>query len=252
MYVTLLSNAGILIDASGCRLLADGLYSDTGHSFSPMPPDIEGQLMAVGKPGWINYLLFTHLHPDHFDAERTNRFISANNPERIFLPLGGGTHEANGLSVLNAGAGSVIQTLDLKKGESVSFDLGGILTLTAFCTGHIGKQYADVSNICYLLKAGDKKLLITGDADVIHEDFSAAFMAKPIDAILVNPLFFQATQGAALVKELGVRQVILYHIPSEREDIMNLRTMVRNQVRRYKDEEFAVYPMLSPMQSISV
>lgn len=63
MIITLLANAGILIDTISIRLLADGLFSDTGHAFSTIPLEVERRLFD-GELGQVQYLLFTHLHPD--------------------------------------------------------------------------------------------------------------------------------------------------------------------------------------------
>jgi len=83
-------------------------------------------------------------------------------------------------------------------------------------------QYRDVLNICYLVKAGGKTLLITGDSDFDAADFSSAFDNGSIDAAIVNPLFMQAKQGVELMRRPSVVSVIVCHIYVEFRRIIKI------------------------------
>jgi L-ascorbate metabolism protein UlaG (beta-lactamase superfamily) len=167
--VMLLANAGLLIDTGRFRLLADGLYSDTGHTFSTIPRETEKQLMAGGgELGQIQYLLFTHLHPDHFDRYKTNEFTEKHDVHGVYFPLADGAEmdiEVKEFIEAQRDSGVYTEPLILERGESRRIILGDDTEITAFCTGHMGAQYSDVPNICYLLKADGSTLLVTGDAD---------------------------------------------------------------------------------------
>lgn len=254
LTVTLLANAGVLIDTGGLRLLADGLYSDTGHTFSTIPDDMQARLTAgKGEFANIRYLLFTHLHPDHFDRHNISEFTEKNGVLGVFFP----SEDSPGFEMKEFIAEQNDNEahpapLTLNKGEALRIITGDDIEVTAFCTGHIGIQYSDAPNICYLLKADGKTLLITGDADNDIMGFAPAAACGSLDAIALNPLFMQSKRGAELLRTLQVKQVILYHIPFEGQDPDNLRVLARHQALRYKNEPYTITPLTVPMQSVSV
>ena len=57
LRITLLANAGIVLEYNGCTLLLDGIYQDDQHDFSNFPPH------AWDCVSHYDYLLFTHAHP---------------------------------------------------------------------------------------------------------------------------------------------------------------------------------------------
>lgn len=250
LSITLLANAGILIDTGNYSFIIDGLYSDTGHMFSVLPEDIERDLIeGAGELGSVKYLLFTHLHPDHFDKYKTSLFIKKHKDCRVILPISEEDTETMDFLIENQ---PNIEPLDLEKGQTKRIGLDNETEITAFASGHLGDRYKDIINICYILEAGEKKILITGDADCSFDDFIPAAGYGRLDAIIVNPLFFQAKQGAEIIRELSPDRLIIYHIPSEENDPYNLRRMVQNQIRRYKDEDYTIMPLLCPMQMIVI
>ena len=69
--VTLLANAGVLIRYRDTALLLDGLFGRKDNPFSLLPPGCR-EAMLRGEPPFerLDYLLFTHYHPDHFDPRQ--------------------------------------------------------------------------------------------------------------------------------------------------------------------------------------
>jgi L-ascorbate metabolism protein UlaG (beta-lactamase superfamily) len=252
MTITLLANAGILINTGSIRLLVDGLYSDTGHTFSAIPPEVESRLFE-GELGQVQYLLFTHLHPDHFDMYKTIEFTDTNKVRGVLLPrVDSMDAEMKVLILALRDNKTHALPLALKRGEQRYVAAGIDTEIVAFGTSHIGMQYRNVLNVCYLVKAGGKTLLITGDSDFDAADFVPVLDSGSIDAAIVNPLFMQVKQGAELMRRLSVDSVILCHIPFTGEDPNNLRGMALRQVKRYKDEAYNIMPLMEPMQSVSI
>ena len=56
--VTLLANAGILLEGTGARLLIDGLYDPAGTEFQAVPEPVKARLLA-GSRRWTCWPLPT-------------------------------------------------------------------------------------------------------------------------------------------------------------------------------------------------
>ena len=68
--ITLLANAGVLIRYRDTALLLDGLFGRKDNPFSLLPPGCREAMLRAEPPfERLDYLLFTHYHPDHFDPE---------------------------------------------------------------------------------------------------------------------------------------------------------------------------------------
>ena len=72
---TLISNAGLLLEYRGVKLLVDAIYHTT-DPFSTSPPAVWSAMLA-GEPPFdgVDTLLFTHDHPDHFSPERLMQYL---------------------------------------------------------------------------------------------------------------------------------------------------------------------------------
>ena len=94
LRVTLVCNAGLLLEYHGTTLLLDGIYGKEGHPFSNLTPQVWKQMKA-GEPPFekIDYLLFTHAHPDHICGqeylERTYGLSAIIQPAEGRLPIEG-------------------------------------------------------------------------------------------------------------------------------------------------------------------
>ena len=86
--VTLLANAGILLEGTGARLLIDGLYDPAGTEFQAVPEPVKARLLAGEPP--VDLLAFTHLHPDHFSRRETETYLARNRVRGVLLPEDGG------------------------------------------------------------------------------------------------------------------------------------------------------------------
>ena len=87
IHITLVANAGLLVECSGGKLLLDGLHSQENGMFSPVPPCIREQIMKRIPPfDGIRWMAFTHFHEDHFDLELVNRYLQAAEPEMLVMP----------------------------------------------------------------------------------------------------------------------------------------------------------------------
>ena len=161
-----LATCAVLADAGGKRFLVDGMIGEKGHPFSVLPKEAETALMEGRAPyADIDYLMFTHLHPDHFDCDLTIEFLQRHPVRGVLLPLeeSNETMRKGGIRLRRymIQSGIPYRLLRLPIGQNIRYRLDGF-EVTAFNTGHMGEAYAAVNNYCYLLQTGGTSVLFTG------------------------------------------------------------------------------------------
>ena len=85
MRITLVSSCGLVLEQDGSALLVDALNKQF-RCYYGLPPETFAQMQA-GKPPYdaIRGILFTHAHPDHYSASRTELLRAACGAP-VFLP----------------------------------------------------------------------------------------------------------------------------------------------------------------------
>lgn len=234
--ITLVANAGVLVEYDGRGLLVDGIHQEEGHPFTRVPETTLARMQQRHPPfADLHYLLFTHEHPDHFTPELVRRQVDCAPPDGLFLP---GEQDASpaltGLLAHLRSAGISHRRLGLAPGQTRRFMLGDELSVTAIGTRHMGPQYQHVSNDCFLLHLGDLRVLLTGDADHVPAYYQDATWDGPLDAVFVNPIFFHHPDGQAIINDiLEPRHVVIYHMPDAATDTMHFDYMVRRDMEKY-------------------
>lgn len=85
--ITLLANAGILLHHNDTSILIDGIHINEGSPFSGLSDQMLSDLID-GKNIFknIDFILFTHCHTDHFNANYTERFLMNNHVRGLIMP----------------------------------------------------------------------------------------------------------------------------------------------------------------------
>ena len=87
LRITLIANAGLLMTYRGTTLMIDGIYGREGHPFSNLSPEVWREMLgSEDRFQKVDYLLFTHAHPDHFSPEMTGEFLRHRDVKGLFLP----------------------------------------------------------------------------------------------------------------------------------------------------------------------
>ena len=243
--VTLLANAGLLVQYNGYSILLDALQRSENAPFSPLPPALwQEMLSASGRFSRVDALLFTHLHPDHFSADMTLQYLRRHPVPVVMMPRDPSVPGAEEAAAL---AGSHLLTL--RAGAPVRYVLTPEISVLAIPTRHLDKRYHAVPHDCFLLTLGTKNLLVTADVDYTCETLSL-LDGVPIDAAFVNPLFFSALLSNRFFKgELHAKQLCVYHIPFAADDTMNMRSSVFLHAPRW-DKPSRVTVLSEPLQQL--
>ena len=86
MRATLLCSCGLLLESHGEKLLIDAPNGNF-PPFYALPEDSVQRLAAgAGEFLGLRGMIFTHLHPDHYDAQRVETVLCAQPQLKIFLP----------------------------------------------------------------------------------------------------------------------------------------------------------------------
>jgi len=234
--ITLVANAGVLVEHAGRGLLVDGIHHEEGHPFSKVPEsDLERMRDRSAPFANLEYLLFSHEHPDHFTPGRVQELVQSGRTKGLFLPdEPAGTPALSRLLDQLRRQGVAHRRFSLEPGRSRHFTLGYDLMVTAIGTRHMGPQYQDVRNHCYLLSLGGLRVLFTADGDHVAEYYESALRGVSLDAVFVNPIFFHHPDGQAIIDDIfKPRHVIIYHLPFAPDDTMNFSYMVGRDMEKY-------------------
>lgn len=252
--ITLVANAGILIEHKGVGLLVDGVHHEEGHPFSRVS-ESDMKLMQQGRDIFSNldYLLFTHEHPDHFSPRLVAELIQRRPVKGLFLPSEcQGSPELAFLLGQVRSRGIPYWTLGLEPGETKRIVLPGDLIVTVIGTRHMGSQFRTIHNDCFLLTLAGKNLLFTGDADHISDYFADGLREVALDAVFVNPIFFHNPSGQEIINEIfRPRNVVIYHMPFDQDDTMHFSYMVQSDIQRHAHSRIQTHVLSYVRQSLS-
>jgi len=235
LKATLLANEGIVLQFKDTKLLIDGLHENASEMFSGLSKRVLADLLAGNSPLFqnIDYVLFTHCHPDHFTAWCTEAFLQNRRVKGLFMP---DRQTAEYISLRRTARRRADKTwlLNLPPAEKMTIRLAAEISLTVFRSNHAGKEFADTENYCYLLDFAGRKVFIIGDGAYDAAYFARMLAGETIEAAFVNPLFLRLTEGREVITQaLKPARVIVYHIPFADRG-RGFRRLVRRDSEKYQ------------------
>lgn len=247
LAITLVANAGVLVEYDGVGLLVDGIHHEKGHPFSQVDETDLTRMRQGDYPfTQLDYLLFTHEHPDHCTPQRVLEHVRQRPVKGLFLPdASQGSPQLAGLLDYLRRQSIPHRTLGLAPGHTRHFTLNEDLRLTVIGTRHMGPQYQSVRNDCFLLSVKNTNLLFTGDADYIADYFTAALTDVPVDAVFVNPVFYHNKNGQEIINTIfRPRHIVIYHMPFAPDDAMHFAYMVQRDMEKHARPDIRTHVLL--------
>ncbi|WP_027184422.1 MBL fold metallo-hydrolase [Desulfovibrio inopinatus] len=242
--ITLIANAGVMVEQNGTGLLVDGMHHEGGHPFSRVPQSEMASMRDSAPPfEHLDYLLFTHEHPDHFTPGYVLEYLRHRPIQGLLLPdeTGGSADYADLLGHVRK-QNIPHHTFGLEPGQTRHVRLAEHLHITAIGTLHMGPQYQDVRNDCFLVALNGMNILFTGDADHVAEYYENALHNVRLDAVFVNPIFYHNPHGQHIINTIfRPRHVIIYHMPFAEDDTMNFTYMVGRDQEKHKNPRVQVH-----------
>ncbi|MBE6908818.1 MAG: MBL fold metallo-hydrolase [Ruminococcaceae bacterium] len=251
LRVTLVANAGVLLEYDGTTLLVDGIYGREGHPFSNLSDETWRKLLEAEHPfETVDYLLFTHAHPDHLSPEMTLDFLKRRAVKGVFLPDTRSVRESGLVSWLaQSGTPAVLLS---NATDHAAYRIEPRIEVRSFRTQHLDKAFEQVKHFCYLLTFGEKRVLLTADADYVHEDF-ACLDGERLRAVFVNPLFFSALRTGRFFRgTLDTETVCVYHIPFREDDATGMRGRLAHAYALWGAERPPALLLSEPFERLSL
>ena len=182
MRISRVSNAGVLLELDGVKILLDGFC--TGHGpYLATPADLRERLF-LDPP---DMLAFTHEHPDHFDAHGAEQYH-----KQTLRPV---------LGPENLPCGTTSRGISR-----------GFVSILPIKSRHIGKEYFHVPHVSYAI-TGSKSVWFLGDA--------VPSQWHGIDRkchVLIAPFAYALSDSAWRMTSELAEHVVLVHMPLREND----------------------------------
>lgn len=237
LTVTLVANAGLVLEYRGTKLLVDAIYGPEDHPFSNISDETWRKMKAgEGLFENVDALLFTHVHPDHFSPRMTMEYLEHRKVKGIFLPQTRSVRECGLPEFLKER--EIPAVLLSEETDRTGWKVSKNITVRAFSTLHLDKKYHHVHHFCYLISFDEKHILIGADVDYTEEDFSR-IKRFPLRAAFVNPLFYSELHRRRFFRgELEAETVCVYHVPfSGEDDALRVRSRLANDMVKFYDNQ---------------
>ena len=255
MKITAIANCGLLIESMETKLLIDGIYdlenikkmdikaAQPDDLFSAVSDEVMERIInGTGEMRGVEFLLFTHCHADHFDADKTMECMKHNSIESILLPsdrsLG-----ALSLKEYAEDAGTGLIEMDLPFGVMEEYILKDV-HVRAFKTRHYGNEFSFEPHYCFLISSGCETVYISGDADFIDGYQQTMLSGETIDIGFFNPLHVAYREGRNLISHIHIKKIVIYHVPFEKDDRHGFRQISCRNLIRYS-ESLPAYEIIS-------
>jgi len=238
VQVTLIANAGVLFEYQGIRVLVDGLHHETSSEFSPVPTEyLAAAAKGRGPLKDAEYLLFTHLHPDHFSQSCLLEYIQGNPVKGVYLPVMEANRTRSCMNRAVTGAAVYHDLRDMRM-QTRSFILQDGFQLTSLRAPHMAwrkNPRLDCDNYCFILTAGQDNYVFVGDCECDAKTLSFLETIS-IRAVFVNPIFFHLAEGQEILQKLiSPEQVVIYHLPFLAGDTTAYNRIAARDSIRYAD-----------------
>lgn len=233
--VILIANAGIFLEMDGIRLLVDAFPCAPQYPFSSIRPETFHRMtesQSIYRN--VDFVIFSHGHPDHYAPAVLLKYLQTNRVRRVLLP-GKTTNTADETELIHYLDERRIPywRLGLPEGKTHTYQLMPDVYLMVAGMQHTSAMFANSLCDCLMLSVRGYRVLFTSDCSFDDEEDYAMWQGIRPDAVFVNPYFFHAEKGRALLRKWDSPNAVLYHIPYEGEDKIALRTLAHCDFIKY-------------------
>jgi len=220
MKITRVSNCGILLEIGTRNYLIDAFNTDEVHPYYATDPVIYHELMDAEDE---NYLVFTHAHPDHFNAVMTMEYLNHHNKTMVVGP----EPVLEKLSICGISRSRMIAAESLPMVPSRE--------ISAFKTLHIGAPYRHVVHYSYYI-SGEQNLLFVGDATPIKDNYREFCAFSPRLNVLASNYAHIIGSGSRMLELLNPEHTVVLHLPDPHGDENHLIEMTDDAAHKLPRE----------------
>ena len=209
LQARLLCSTGLAFTYDGATLLVDVLNGKYG-SFYQIPPET-ARAVATGQRPYDHVvgLLYSHLHPDHYDQNLNTEFLRYHPGVTTFFP----TPETPDTGVLHMGP----------------------FTVRYGYLEHTPCDYTWAKHYVFLISAGDVTVYLTTDARLVPEEHLAFLNGCRADSAFFNAMYLSHPETRQLMTE-AASQTYIYHMPRPELDHSGICRKAALNFQRYPQE----------------
>ena len=209
LQAQLLCSTGLAFFYGGSTLLVDVLNGKYG-SFYQIPA-ATADAVVLGQPPYDHVvgLLYSHLHPDHYDQQRNTEFLRNHPGVPTFFP----TAETADAGVLHLGP----------------------FTVRYGYLEHTPCDYTWAKHYVFLITAGAVTVYLTTDARLVPEEHLAFLNGCRADSAFFNAMYLSHPETRQLMAQ-SARQSYIYHMPKPELDHSGICRKAALNFRRYPQE----------------
>ncbi len=217
MKIIYQSNAGVILETDEIKMAID-LFCDAGDlPYTSVSTHIVKAVINREKPyEKIDYMLHTHKHMDHFNAEMVDKYLEEKGKAILIAPYG--TLNQLTCSFFEREE-NIVVGISVGEKEKIKIENNGV-SITAYDFKHEGNESADEENIGYLIELDGKRILHVGDACISDENFKhTGLIDSKIDLLIAPFPYITRKDGLAIItKYIRPKKIAVVHLPAEEKD----------------------------------
>ncbi len=231
-YIEMLENAGLFIQIDRTNLLIDPYSCAFGTPYRQTPYRLVKEIRdGKGKFHWIDIVLITHDHPDHFDYGFACDFLYAH-PETLLIAPSSVICKISEMTTTAIKNSMISLKQEVGRVQNVRV---GLLHIQAMRTVHAGNTRLQESEHFSYFIEGSSTVVILGDAKPSMQNFSAT---KEKTDLAVAPYLYATLQnGLNIIKEcFHPEQIAFYHMPDPSGKEADLYQIACRQIKAMQEE----------------
>lgn len=230
------ANEGFLLESNGKNVLIDVLFNTGLDRYACPDSSLLSNMIQANSPFEnIDFLIFTHNHPDHFNDSLAYVFMSKHKETQMICPAQV-TEQLLHNHILTPDIELRIHTITPDSGKVEDLKIEN-LNFKVCRTKH--SDTYSIENNAYIIDFGGVKVFHSGDSwkEAMNDWSGFDLKSENIDLALVNG--FYAGDGYKLLNEkMSPKQIILMHMKNEHlemfTDIMAKDTAVFHNSTLFK------------------
>jgi len=204
--ITLICNAGIVLELGRTVIWSDVLHDDKAPRFSTVTPELADKVIDGGIVPAPDLLLYSHCHRDHYSQGLTERALEKWPEAQLILPR----EDFPGRQLL------------LDRDEQ-TFSFRGLHFRFGKLT-HQGADFAHIPNYGVIINSGGFRILMAGDCTVESDELEFFVGREHIDLAIMGFPWVSRPQGREIIDEvICPDRLVIHHLPFAEDNWAGLR-----------------------------
>jgi glyoxylase-like metal-dependent hydrolase (beta-lactamase superfamily II) len=198
----------------------------------------------------LDYLIFSHLHPDHFSPDLVARYLLFNRVSRLLFPQDDSPRSKVLIDTI-ARTKTPCWQFEMKRGKVRQYLLQKTISITTLCTRHMPQMFADDLCCAVLVTINNSTILFLTDCSCEEAELLQQLSEINIHTVFVNPYFYHAAAGREILeKYLHPENIVIYHIPFAADDSIHIRNLVTQDYKRFPHPGLVLFS--EPFQTLTI